>query len=105
MQIIREENAARKLGLRNQHPQTAAPAAEDGDGADKFDNLHPGQRITIELPLAPQGLLSPDSDGCGASSDREGGRFTATLMDVEGNLAKSAAQQCAVFLVPQVSLV
>ncbi|KAK9819283.1 hypothetical protein WJX74_000127 [Apatococcus lobatus] len=93
LQILREENAARSLGLRNQQPQPALPGAQDRDADDNYDSLHPGQRITVELPLVPHELSAPSS--------HNSGRFSATVMDVEGPLATSAAQQCAVFLVPQ----
>ena len=102
MQIIREENAARSLGLRNQQPGSAQPAAQDERDADKFESLRPGQRVTVELPLAFDGDIASDPSNQDAGSRRERGRFSATIMDIEGPLAKSAAQQCAVFLVPQV---
>lgn len=105
MQIVREENAARSLGLRNRQPGPAQSAAQDERNADQFESLHPGQRLTVELPLALDGDISSDSSSQNFGYGQERGRFSATIMDVEGTLAKSAAQQCAVFLVPQVRAV
>ena len=104
MQIVREENAARSLGLRNQPDGMAEPAAQDEHHADQFDCLRPGQRMTVELPLAPDRLVSSQHSSQDVVSGRERARFSATIMDIEGPLAKSAAQQCAVFLVPQVTI-
>ena len=108
MQIIREEDAARSLGLRSGPAGVAAAKADAPQ--DRFQELCPGQRVTVELPLheidAPgSGGQSRPSSGLSQAKNkgRETGRFSATVLDVEGPLAKSAAQECAVFLVPQVS--
>ncbi len=108
MQIILEENAARSLGLRNHGPEAACSNAADGPSSnpDRFQDLHPGQRIMVELPLAASGPGADRDDSPGQAGLRspEVSRFSATVIDVEAPLAKSAAQQCAVFLVPQVGL-
>ena len=110
MQIIQEENAARSLGLRNDSLNTSepAPTTTTNSSHDRFHDLVPGQRISIELPIpAPESSAAGDGNhvangNAAVTGSSEATRFSATVIDVEGPLAKTAAQQCVVFLVPQV---
>lgn len=60
-----------------------------------FDGLDPGQRRVVALPYKP-GISSP-----GVENGKQA-RFTATILDVQGNASDAAVQKCCVFLVPQV---
>ena len=100
-QIVSQENKLRAAGYHRgltkagRQPIAGARQAH----ADPFLQLKPGQHVTVDLPL--------DSNTSGRQAEGSSGapaRFSAAVVDLEGQAAAKAATECAVFLVPQARL-
>ena len=83
LQMVAEENALRKSG------GATGPAPRQPDGPDEafFLDARPGRRFSVTLPLG---------------GDSSKARFDAVVVDAPAETAETAAQDCSVFIVPQV---
>ena len=101
MQIVSQENKLRAAGHSRGLARAGRQptAGSSGAHADRFLQLKPGQHVTVELPLDSHTSGRQAEASCGARS-----RFSAAVVDLEGQAAAKAATECAVFLVPQVRL-
>ncbi len=102
MQVVEQENRLRASGGRTQPDKPTLPDVKPAIA--QFDQLKPGRRCVVSLPQ-PAARVSGtvmSSDGNGKASHTA--RFTAAVLDVDAAAAKQAVRDCAVFIVPQVSL-
>lgn len=101
MQIVSQENKLRAAGHHRGLTEAGSQptAGSNRAHADPFLQLKPGQHVTVDLPL--------DSNTSGRHVEASSGaraRFSAAVVDLQGQAAAKAATECAVFLVPQVRL-
>lgn len=68
---------------------------------DDFKTMHPGRRVLVDLTVHREESSGHKKDG----SQKGGGdsRFLATVLDASDADQRLAAQECCVFMVPQVS--
>ncbi len=101
MQIVSQENKLRAAGHQRGLTEAGSQptAGSNRAHADPFLQLKPGQHVTVDLPL--------DSNTSGRHVEASSGaraRFSAAVVDLQGQAAAKAATECAVFLVPQARL-
>ena len=102
MQVVEQENRLRASGSRTQPDKPSLPDVKLATA--QFDQLKPGRRCVVSLPQSAARVSGRDMSSDGNGEGNHSARFTAAVLDVGAAAAKQAVRDCAVFIVPQVSL-